>query len=295
MNTATTKSNSSSSECYEFPPSYDQIDNLDIIAPPTYHEITDNNIIAPPIYHEITDNNSINNDNILTPSIEGQVTTLPIRPKYFKLTNYNCCHNGLQFNEGYNRMIYKDSLYLSYYQHKQGIYFTTAEHVHKWTSYNGNNMYWIWDVTIPVNAANIDFYEDIIRSDSVILTNRRSLKQYFTNLTKHEQLRILKTDAEIIQFIENPSEELQLQAIRNGTYKHGLHELCTIVDAHLDVHKYVGYDSTNVIHCIHSPTAYVIEEDNRIKYERKQDELNRLQAQKQNAQKYTSSCSCIIC
>ena len=118
------------------------------------------------------------------PSINGiDVMGLPEIPNrseiYYKITNTDECHKGLQYHDGLVVDPKEFDNDLTHSCTKGGIYFTTKEHLHKFINYGK----WIRPVTIPEGAQVIlDPQGDKYRANKLFLHPRKSMKFYFTDL-----------------------------------------------------------------------------------------------------------------
>ena len=90
----------------------------------------------------------------------------------YKLTNILEIHNEFQFQDGLNI----DTIEFNPHGEcqKGGIYFCSVNCIRTWIKYNGNQMFWIRDVTISDDA---QVYTEInkYKADKIILGARRSI------------------------------------------------------------------------------------------------------------------------
>ncbi len=136
--------------------------------------------------------------------------------QYVKLTTFNCIHNGYEFKEGLNT----DCLPFNTKEEccAGGIYFCKFKHILHWLIYSGKEMYWIWDVKIPFNEGNIKHYDTKSKSDSIILSNKRAIRDLNNWNDLDFQILAVNHDPMYIKYIKNPNEEIQLRAIDSHPY-----------------------------------------------------------------------------
>jgi len=133
--------------------------------------------------------------------------------KYVKLTNKQNIHNHFTFKDGLN----VDSIPISSKECAPGgIYFTSFNNIHRWLFYGDQKMYYIWDVVIPENS-KVYHYPTKSKAESIILSNCRSINELVEWNNLDFCLNAVKQNGHAIQFIKNPSEEVQLVAVnQNG-------------------------------------------------------------------------------
>ena len=106
--------------------------------------------------------------------------------RLIKLTNYQCKHRGIVFQEG--RI--DDSHPLTFSScSRGGLYFTDHQHFTKWLYYGKQYMFWAWSVEIPDDA--VVFFESSskFKASSLIVKERRPIQsmeewQKASNITK---------------------------------------------------------------------------------------------------------------
>ncbi len=101
------------------------------------------------------------------------------RKTYYKITNKEECHNGLQYHDG---LIIDPKPFDDDPTHscvKGGIYFTTKEHLHKFFKHGC----WIRPVKIPKDAKVIrDPSNNKYRANKLFFLSRKDFRFYFDNL-----------------------------------------------------------------------------------------------------------------
>ena len=101
------------------------------------------------------------------------------RKTYYKVTNEEECHNGLQYHDG---LIIDPVPFDDNPKHtcvSGGIYFTTKEYIHIFLRYGC----WIRPIKIPKDARVVlDPRDDKYRADRVVMLPRKDFGWYFDNL-----------------------------------------------------------------------------------------------------------------
>lgn len=141
---------------------------------------------------------------------------------YVKLTNKECCHNGFKFVEGLNiDTVPFTSLprglkpFGGWDCEPGGIYFTTYKNINRWMKYGDKKMHYIWDVMIPKDA-QVHHQEDKSKADKIILSNRKTLSDFFSE--NHDIALInIKGNRRIFRYIKNKTPELCMALVKyNG-------------------------------------------------------------------------------
>ena len=132
--------------------------------------------------------------------------------KYVKLTNKECWHNGFQFVEGLN--IDHIPFTKNNYCEPGGIYFTTLENIYMWLEYNDKEMYYIWDVIIP-DDAQVYHQSDKSKADKIILRNRRTLSEFFSD-DQDMLISSIKNYGINLKYVKKQTPELCLVAVKQS-------------------------------------------------------------------------------
>jgi hypothetical protein len=127
-----------------------------------------------------------------------------------KLTVKNSIHNGFKFKEGLN----VDLIIFNFKSSCKpgGFYFTNRDEMSRWLIYSGKVMYWMWEVIIPDDAVVVIESSNKIKTDKFILENKKIITE---NIDVSETVKL---GGIYIRLIENPSEELQLLAVKNNIH-----------------------------------------------------------------------------
>lgn len=130
-----------------------------------------------------------------------------------KLTTGCELHNGFQFHDGEN--IDTNTFDPVGGCNPGGIYFTDIYNMHKWTNYRGYDMKYYRTVTLPPDCmVRID--KDKFKADKIFLGQRLLIKDLNIWKDKEYCLDIIKENGFVIQYITDPSEEIQLAALEQN-------------------------------------------------------------------------------
>lgn len=136
--------------------------------------------------------------------------------KFYKLTNRECIHNGLLFEEGEVHDILD-------FNPKQlcgpgGIYFVNFKYIPAWINYNDNGLMWyIWNVIIP-NDAMVCYENMKYKTNKIILSNRTEIwtdSYYICHIFK-----TFRENYEYTKYININTPEIENLLIRGLTNKY---------------------------------------------------------------------------
>ena len=121
--------------------------------------------------------------------------------KVIKLTNESCCHNGFQYVEGLNMdtNVFDSTRVCG----PDGLYFCTESNAQRWFDYVSNITY-VWDVEIPEDA-RVCVYEDKLKADKFILSNKRTLAQFISERVR-KMVHTERPSEEVFEYISNLDE-----------------------------------------------------------------------------------------
>jgi hypothetical protein len=123
--------------------------------------------------------------------------------KYYKLTTKNNVHNGFEFKEGLNKDIVE---FNSSQLEPGGFCFTDEEKWHEWVQYNNKTMYWLWECEPVGKIVN---FERCYKVHSFILKHPRCIWEV-------HQMKLVKISPHYIKYIDDPSEEVQLEVLKDN-------------------------------------------------------------------------------
>ncbi len=88
-------------------------------------------------------------------------------------------------------------------------------------------MYWIWDVEIPLvdgkgNKVEVKHYPTKSKASAIILSNKRMIKDLDLWSNKEFQLITVSLSEYAFRYINNPDEEVQIEAVKRYGYNIGL-------------------------------------------------------------------------
>jgi hypothetical protein len=131
---------------------------------------------------------------------------------FIKLTNESENHNGFKFETGLNQ----DTIPFNPKGRCKagGIYFCEYEKMGRWLKYRGEQMIYYRYVRVP-DDAKVYIEKDKYKTDKLILTERKEIKEIIDMMTEEMLLDIVKRDGYALEYIKNQTERICLEAVRN--------------------------------------------------------------------------------
>jgi hypothetical protein len=151
------------------------------------------------------------------------LSKVDISKKYVKILSTDLVHRGFKYQVGLN--IDTKCFDPSSVGGSAGLYFTTMEDIYNYLNHGP----FIADVEVPADAvtrrrgnlckANKIIISNIRRWDTELdlhkaLEGLESCIEYIENPSEELQTLVVKLDGEYIKYIENPSEAVQLEAVK---------------------------------------------------------------------------------
>ena len=128
--------------------------------------------------------------------------------RFVKLTTKDCIHNGYEYKEGLN--VLNGEFNTKSICAEGGLYFCEIIHIFRWLSYNGKEMYYIWDVILPDDAL-------IVKMRLTSKTNKFILKNKRYIWEDQECCKlIVQNDGMKLKNMINPSEDIYKLAIKQN-------------------------------------------------------------------------------
>jgi len=128
---------------------------------------------------------------------------------YVKILNQRMNHHGFQYKEGLN--VDTVPFNPSGDCEPGGLYYSTAEHICKFSAYGCS----IADVIVPEDS---QVYQNgtKFKADKIILSNIRSMEMYIDSLPYEKQLNAVKQTGRLLQFVSIQTSEICLEAVKQN-------------------------------------------------------------------------------
>jgi len=118
--------------------------------------------------------------------------------EFIKLTNKECCHNGLQFNQGMNDV---NKFNPNGKGQKGKIYFINKIYLAQWLQHT-KKMHYVWEIQIPNDASVYFEGNGCFKTDKIIMSKVGTITEYLSNQSPFTVIRMHDRTKHKIRFMK---------------------------------------------------------------------------------------------